>query len=154
MSALAELLAASRAALDDAIREAHPEECCALVFEVNGRLALVRVPNVADALHAADPETFPRTAKTGYAIDGRIILKAEREGQTLRAVVHSHPDGGVALSEEDLRLARFDGRPTWPGVDYVVLDGYGGRLRTWAIHAWDEGSGRFVEVAHGPDIAR
>lgn len=58
------------------------------------------------------------------------------------------------MSDEDLRLALWRGRPTWPGVDQVVLDGRGGRLRTWAIHAWDEGALAFTELARGPDIAR
>jgi proteasome lid subunit RPN8/RPN11 len=146
LSPLCSLLVAARAQLERTIGELHPEECCALVFETQGRLELELVPNVADSLHAADPETYPRTARTGYAIDARIIARAERLGRELRAIIHSHPEGGTALSAEDLRLALAPTRdtPTWPGVAQVVLDAQGGLLQAFAVHHYDETRGGFV----------
>lgn len=151
---LVEALRCKRETLDAAIARAHPEECCALVFEDRTGLSLELVPNIADALHAADPESFPRTARTGYAIDSRIIMRAEREDRRLVAIVHSHPDGGTALSAEDLRLATLPmGGPSWPGVAQVVLDGRGGRLAGFAVHAWDGAGAGFAEVARWADNA-
>lgn len=151
---LVEALRDSRETLDAAIARAHPEECCALVFESATGLVLELVPNVADILHAADPESFPRNARTGYAIDSRLIVKAEREGLRLVAIVHSHPDGGTALSAEDLRLATSPlSGPSWPGVAQVVLDGRGGRLAGFAVHGWDDSSAAFELLARWPDNA-
>lgn len=152
MKALVELLVGARSRLDEAIANAHPEECCALVFRGPAGLALEQVPNVADALFAADPESFPRTARTGYAIDGRLIVAAARSGRELVAIVHSHPDGGTALSAEDLRLATTPmGGPSWPGVAQVVLDGRGGRLVGFEIHAFNDTSGHFEAIARWAD---
>lgn len=155
MKRLVELLVRSRETLEAAIARAHPEECCALIYageRDEGGLVLELVPNIADLLHAADPESFPRTARTGYAIDTRLIMKAEREGHTLVAIVHSHPDGGTALSAEDLRLATLPmGGPSWPGVAQVVLDGRGGRLGGFAVHVWDGSASSFEMVARWPD---
>lgn len=151
---LVEALKRSRETLDAAIARSHPEECCALVFEGGAGLFVELVPNVADMLHAADPESFPRNARTGYAIDSRLIVKAERDGLRLVAIVHSHPDGGTSLSAEDLRLATLPvGGPSWPGVAQVVLDGRGGRLAGFAVHVWNESDACFEARARWPDNA-
>lgn len=146
MSPLQALLISSRPVLERVISEHHPEEICALVFETLGEVELELVPNIADELHRADPETFPRHARTGYAIDGRLILAAERAGRRLQAIVHSHPAGGMGMSTEDLRLALTpagDG-PSWPGVAQVVLDAAGGLLRGFAVHRFDTERQGFV----------
>lgn len=155
------LVGSARGALAEAIARCHPNEACGLVVAGElvesaagsagpggRRIEFLAVDNRADLLHAADPQRFPRTARTSYAIDVRDILGALSGGKELVAVVHSHPTGGLALSEEDLRLAVVPdgGGPAWPGVCQVVLDGGGGRLMGLAVHVWCERLRRF-EVA-------
>ncbi|MCC6621018.1 MAG: Mov34/MPN/PAD-1 family protein [Deltaproteobacteria bacterium] len=121
----------------------YPRECCALLFRDGaGVIELTLTDNLADHHHAADPEAFPRTATTAYVIDARLVVRAEREGKALVAIIHSHVDVGAYFSDEDLRQATFDdgGRlaPLYPGVDYVVLDVRQGQLVGFEVFGWVE----------------
>jgi adenylyltransferase/sulfurtransferase len=127
----------------------YPDEACGLVFEgPAGRRALV-MRNVLDRYHDRDPERFPRTARKGYLMEPREQLAAledaERAGERLCAIVHSHADVGAYFSEEDRAMALTDeGEPLQPGVEYLVLSVRGGRCD--AIKGFRlEGRGRSTE---------
>lgn len=113
-----------------------PRECCGLLVAEGGALRAVPCENVADAWHARDPQTFPRTARDGYLIDARVLI---RHGDALRAVYHSHPNGSTALSDEDRRVAAPDGEPLWPGVAQVVVGVRDGSTIGAAVWRWDAG---------------
>ncbi|GMV43895.1 MAG: hypothetical protein AMXMBFR64_56110 [Myxococcales bacterium] len=133
-----------RAGLLDAMRvharaEA-PNECCGLVLR-GDPLTLLPCENVADAWHAADPDTFPRTSRTAYLIDPRVLMAHEG---SLVAVYHSHPAGDARFSPEDVAMAAPLGEPLWPGLTYVVI-GLGDGTADARLFAWDDTTHRYEE---------
>jgi|GEM_PF-1373881 len=127
--------------------EAFPKEACALVVRGPAGPRLILADNLAEGWHAADPETFPRTAMDSYILDPRLIVDAERGGESLIAIIHSHCTVGAYFSAEDLRLALTpDGRhPLFPGVSYVVLDAQEHGVRGWKTFVWSPDARAFVE---------
>lgn len=133
-----------RAGLLDAMR-AHaraeaPNECCGLVLRGDA-LTLLPCENVADAWHAVDPHTFPRTSRTAYLIDPRVLMAHER---SLVAVYHSHPAGDARFSAEDAAMAAPLGEPLWPDLAYVVI-GLGDGSPDARLFAWDDATHRYEE---------
>ena len=123
-------LVISKNVLDDldahAIAE-YPNESCGLLTGPAADPKCVdtgvRAVNMADKYHRADPETFPRTAKTFFIIDARLIYKTfesgEATGQPVKVIYHSHCDVGAYFSAEDQAAASPDGVPSYP-VTYLV----------------------------------
>jgi len=140
--------AETRKRLEEHVRAWFPREACALIVGSDDALTLELVDNLADTFHAADPEAFPRTAETAFVLDARAILRAEREGRRLVAIVHSHPDGTLAFSAEDRRLASTpDGRfPLYPEAFHVVLGAADGRVETLAVYGWSSELADFVRA--------
>jgi proteasome lid subunit RPN8/RPN11 len=138
---LAELLRHLAAAL--------PDEGCALLLGREDRVRLVPMVNAQTSHHARDPDAFPRTARTAFSFDPgawlEVLREADRTGERILAVAHSHPEGGSGLSKEDRRQAAPDGQPLLPGVAHLVITFEGGRPRSgrWAV--WAEGD--FLETA-------
>ena len=128
----------------------YPEECCGMVIERNGQEEVVRVPNIQNALHAQDPEQFPRTAAIAYTMGPEaapVLLAAERGTLRLRVFYHSHPDHDAYFSEEDRTqaLGGWD-EPNYPHAAQIVMS-----VRARAVHgikvfAWDPPARDFVEV--------
>jgi len=125
-----------------------PKECCALLFEGPSGPEVLLADNLADTYHALDPETFPETGERAYLLDPRLIVKAEAEGRTLVAIVHSHCRVGAYFSDQDARAATspFEAEPLFPGVDYVVLDAQDDGVRGLKVFAWSSRDRAFVEV--------
>jgi proteasome lid subunit RPN8/RPN11 len=126
-----------------------PDEGCAIAVVGASGLRLVPAQNLADRLHAGDPEAFPRTARTAYALDTHVIVDEARRGYALVAIAHSHVEVGAYFSEEDRQGALTpDGTgPLWPGVFQLVVDIRGSAMRGWRLFAYDPGAADFVEVA-------
>jgi proteasome lid subunit RPN8/RPN11 len=84
----------------------------------------LRAANLADKYHAVDPDTFPRTARTFYIIDARLIQKTfdegERGGRPVKVIYHSHADVGAYFSAEDQAAAAPDGVLSYPVAFLVV----------------------------------
>jgi proteasome lid subunit RPN8/RPN11 len=106
----------------------------------------LRARNMADRYHQADPETFPRTAKTFYIIDARVIYttfeQGEASGQPVKVIYHSHTDVGAYFSREDQAAAAPDGVLSYP-VTYLVTSVRDGvvddhKLFTYRDGAWVE----------------
>jgi proteasome lid subunit RPN8/RPN11 len=106
----------------------------------------VRAVNLADKYHALDPEAFPRTARTFYLIDGRLIMKSfeegEANGQPVKVIYHSHCEVGAYFSAEDQAGAAPEGVLSYP-VTYLVVSVRGGvvddhKLFTFRDGAWIE----------------
>jgi proteasome lid subunit RPN8/RPN11 len=90
----------------------YPEEACGLlVGPPEGARATDCVPcaNVQGRLHAEDPSTHPRDARTAYRIDPRDLFELTRrvrdDGLSFKAIFHSHADVGAYFSDEDQRQA-------------------------------------------------
>ena len=86
--------------------ETYPEECCGVIL---GGDEVHRLVNLQNTLHATDPDTFPRDARTAYTVDPKeletVLEQAERRGLAFKALYHSHPDHDAYFSDEDRACA-------------------------------------------------
>jgi len=130
-------------------REGYPEEVCGLIIASDEAR---RCDNRQNALHAEDPKTFPRDARTAYNLGARDILFLDRSLGSARPVTHiyhSHVNVGAYFSEEDARAAAPDGELLYP-VDYLVIDA-AAPDRVGGCKIFRFVDGQFKEVAsHGP----
>ena len=134
-------------------RRAFPREACGLVV---GRPAdpashrALALENLADRLHAQDPQTHPRDGRTAYVMDPlkvqRLADEAEARGEALVAIFHSHPQHPAYFSRTDQAAASPWGSPTWPDAWQLVVSVFDGEVRdlkgfTWdgAEEVWEEG---------------
>ncbi len=132
-------------------REGYPEEVCGLVSE-SGQVR--RCQNRQNALHAADPVSFPRDARTAYNLgpeDLFFLDRSLRGPEPVRVIYHSHIDAGAYFSAEDAGAAVLDGEPLYP-VEYLVVDVSAGGVRGAKQFRFEAGS--FVEVARYPAEVR
>ena len=129
-------------------REVEPEECCGLVLSEGdlryGRA--VRCLNEMSRRHDEDPEEFPRDSRSAYYMSARDVLavtrEAERTGELVTAVYHSHVGAGAYLSEVDLSYARHALFP-FPFADQIVLSVYERSVRE--IKLFVRSGGEFSE---------
>jgi proteasome lid subunit RPN8/RPN11 len=130
-------------------RECYPEECCGVLLGAAGgspRQA-VRLTNVQSLRHSRGESELD--AGHGFWMDETELLAtlrdAERRGQELMAVYHSHIDTEAYLSHADLAGALSpDGRPLYPGAAQIVVSVWEGVAREMSWFEWDEGSATFV----------
>ncbi len=128
----------------------YPTETCGLVVrQPGGQLRAIVCPNLQDRYHALDPQEFPRTSRTAYKLNERVIAKSADLGEQLMAIWHSHCDAGAYFSGEDVRCAAPAGQPLYPGVAYLVLSVLGGELRAAALYHFDAATAGFVAEAAG-----
>lgn len=116
-----ELPASVLAAIYRHARVEFPNECCGFVLGSGEAAEFVACENMQDRYHAADPETYPRTAATAYTFGGkdlRRLAESLDSDKPATIVYHSHPRVGAYFSAEDARAASSAG---WP-VDYLVVD--------------------------------
>lgn len=140
------------AVIYDHARREYPKECCGLVSGPRSEpIADQARPcaNIQDELHAEDPQTHTRDARTAYNLgagDLFALQKSLRGDRPVKIVYHSHVEVGAYFSDTDQAAARFGDEPAYP-VEYVVID-----IRADGPHgckqfAWDEGKKTYVEVA-------
>ena len=132
-------------------RECYPDECCGVVvMDGDGRQWAVRIRNIQDEMHRADPERYPRTARnayTGHPQDlKRALDDAQAPGRVLAAFYHSHPDHKAYFSAEDVAQATPFGEPSYPDAVQVVVSIYGDEIRDVKAFAWSADAADFVEV--------
>jgi len=129
----------------------YPKECCGIIFgsAESDEASEVRVcENIQDALHAEDPELFPRDSSNAFNFDPRDLLvlnKSLRTATPAKIIYHSHPDVGAYFSDTDQAVAAMDGEPTYP-VEHVVVDAQKDGARAAAQFAWDNALKKYVEV--------
>jgi len=136
--------------------EEYPYECCGIVIGKPGPAGehiLYRCTNIQNRLHQKDPATFTRDARTAFYIDPKelmaILREAENRKMGIKLFYHSHPDHDAYFSEEDKRMALFDGEPVYPDACYLVVSVREGQVRDQALFAWDEN--RKVFAPRGDD---
>jgi len=133
-------------------RETYPAEACGIITGTSGGLTvLTRCRNVQDELHAEDPELHPRTSRDGFSVDPiemlQIMRAARERGEDFKIIYHSHVDADAYFSEEDKRVATWEGEPTYPGVGYIVISVYGGEPKSANLFHWSEEKGDFEGVS-------
>lgn len=133
-------------------RREYPRECCGIVFGPKGSDDADRAKacrNIQDDLHAQDPATHTRDARTAYNLDASEIFalqKSLRGDSPAKIVYHSHVEVGAYFSDTDQAAARFDDEPAYP-VEYLVIDVAQAGVRGAAQFAWDDQLLKYVEVA-------
>jgi adenylyltransferase/sulfurtransferase len=130
-------------------RAAYPAECCGLLFrESGGTHRFVPIANIAGS--DKGQETSSRGQRDGYVMHPQQLLgaleKAETEGASLFAIVHSHPDVGAYFSKEDRHMALGGGdEPLWPGVRYLVVSVRQGAVDGARLYTWEPARRDFAE---------
>ena len=129
----------------------YPEETCGFVFATaSGSFDVVPMENIQNRLHAEDPETWSRDARTAYYFDPgemqRVLEERERLGQAFCSIYHSHPEHDAYFSETDSQAAAVFGEPNFPGVTYLVFSVREGRVVDRKGFDWSAESASFVEV--------
>ena len=125
--------------------EEYPFECCGIVVgdpDHNNDNVVHRCENIQNKLHEKDPENFTRDARTAYNISAlelqKLLSAASSKGWVFKVLYHSHPEHDAYFSEEDTRMALFDGEsPIYPGTQYLVVSVYDGKVRDQALFGWD-----------------
>ena len=125
--------------------EEYPYECCGIVVgnpDDNRDNVVYRCENIQNKLHEKDPENFTRDARTAYNISAlelqKLLSEAGSKGRVFKVLYHSHPEHDAYLSEENTRMALFDGETTiYPGTQYLVVSFYGENVRDQALFGWD-----------------
>ena len=125
-------------------RESYPYECCGIIIGTPGTVeddTLFRCTNVQDKLHAMDPVTYPRDARTAYSIDAKEQMTIEKEarerGLAIKTFYHSHPDHGAYFSDEDKRMALFGEEPWYPNATHWVISVHEGQIKDQALFTWN-----------------
>lgn len=130
---------------------AYPREGCGFLLGPRMGIAdeFVAVSNIQDTLHAKDPERYPRTAQTAYAIDPKqqdeIFKNAKLRRREVTGIFHSHPDHDAYFSAEDRAMAAPWGEPLLPGLAYVVVSVYNKKIKAMNQFYWDGHTQDFVE---------
>ncbi len=130
-------------------KRCYPEEACGLLLGPRGSAVCDEArpcENQQNRLHERDPATYPRNARTAYALGVRDLqfldasLSAERP---VKVIYHSHIEVGAYFSDEDHRAATFDGELVYP-VDYLVIDSSADGVRGARLFRFRDGA--FVMV--------
>ena len=129
-------------------RRDYPNECCGIVSGPRDTLiadAATPCENLQNRLHAEDPLTFSRDARTAYNIDARVLDKSLRGATPAKIVYHSHVEVGAYFSDTDQAAALFDGEPAYP-VEYVVIDIAAAGPRGAKQFTWSDEAKKYVEI--------
>ena len=108
--------------------ECYPSECCGFVSGPAAQPTLLdkaqREVNEADKFHKLDPVTFPRTSREYFKINelraARAFEQAEKQGEPIKVIYHSHCDAGAYFSTEDAATFASDGTLMWQCAFIVV----------------------------------
>jgi len=138
---------ASRAAIEAYAAACYPYEACGFVVERNGNEEVVRVTNIQNERHAADPAL--RDARTAYTMGKEavpILTGHERGDLIIRAIFHSHPDHDAYFSAEDRKQATVWDEPSYPDAGQIVVSVREGVVKAAKAFAWDAAVRDYVEI--------
>lgn len=140
----------------DRVEGAYPEEGCGLVVSRDGGDDIEVRPceNLADRYHELDPDAYPWTAEEFYVIDPMEFVRAERQGESIEIVFHSHPDVGDYFSDADVDAATLprdgDDEPleqAHPGVRWLVVSVRDGTADRASLFEFDGDGAGDVDTA-------
>lgn len=131
-------------------QEIFPDECCGAILVKNDREEVRRIANIQNAMHAKDPQQFPRDATIAYFMEPKELLAVNKEvdsgNAALKAFYHSHPNHDAYFSAEDKHQALFGDEPAYPDTAYVVISVHDRHVRNIKAFQWDEAAKDFVET--------
>ena len=155
-------LTISRAALDAVEQDAKrgyaaEEEACGYICGPAGAPLVcdeaVAMPNMANKLHAVDPETYFRTGKTFFAFNEKkfddAVRRGAEEGRPVKILYHSHIDVGAYFSATDRSVLsmgeppadeggehKLGPGPAWP-LAFLVTSVRAGGVDDHKLFVWD-----------------
>ncbi len=153
-----------RAVEEDALAGyARDEEACGYLRGPAGDAICddhTRMENVANKLHARDPETYFRTGRTFFAFNEKrfqdAVERGAKEGRPVKVLYHSHLDAGAYFSPTDAAVMSmgeppaFEGGPVvmgpgpaWP-LAFLVTSVRKGAIADHGLFVWDEAARAFV----------
>lgn len=120
----------------------------------------VRMVNIANKLHALDPETYFRTARMFFAFNEKKFADAVDSsalaGRPVKILYHSHLDAGAYFSPTDAAVMSMgeppaaEGAPiemgpgpAWP-LAFLVTSVRAGKIDAHGVFVWDDVSRSFV----------
>lgn len=122
-----------------------PNEACGFVLRHgDGSLEAVASRNLQDRYHGIDPHGYPRTSRTAFKVDDRLLHRRLEQGAELALIYHSHCEAGAYFSAEDARAAAPDGEPMFPQASHVVVSVLGGVATAAALFFFDARQRRFA----------
>ena len=135
----------------DHAKSAFPYECCGAILSDGVQEFVWKCRNIQNELHQADPDSYPRDARTAYVIHPDDLFKVTKasETQQIKVFYHSHPNHEAYFSAKDKADAMMWDEPTYPGTTYLVISVYSSEIRAVKAFAWDETTQDFIEV-EGP----
>jgi len=157
--------AALRAVEEDALRGyAADEEACGYLRGPAAEAWLcdehVRMINVANKLHAIDPEQYFRTARTFFSFNEKKFADAidasAREGRPVKVLYHSHLDAGAYFSPTDAAVMSMGEPPKAEGgaiamgpgpaypLAFLVTSVVQGKIEEHRLFVWDAAEKNFV----------
>lgn len=128
------------------------ESCGLLVGPAVGLLVdeLVAMQNRAAKLHALDPVTYPRTARTYFDIDPlkfqKAVARGDDEGRPVKVLYHSHLDVGAYFSDTDAAATTMGGVEPAYDLAYLVTSVMKGTVAGRALFVWEPTTRAFVEA--------
>ncbi len=106
----------------------------------------IPLENLANKLHALDPESYPRTARMSFEVDARKFARTiETRAATPRPVKvlwHSHLDVGAYFSDTDVAAMSMGGRGPAYDLAYLVVDVTAEGVRGQKLFVWADGAFR------------
>ncbi len=130
----------------------YPDEACGMLIGQKGQDSVsefIPCKNIYNEMHERYPDTYPRTAKTAYLIDPeeqqKIFKSAEKTGMEVKALYHSHTDHDAYFSQEDRLIAAPWGEPMYPGISYLVVSIWNGKLKGANHFYWSDEKKDFIE---------
>jgi proteasome lid subunit RPN8/RPN11 len=120
----------------------------------------VRLVNIANKLHALDPEQYFRTARTFFSFNEKKFDDAVRasasNGRPVKVLYHSHLDAGAYFSPTDAAVMSMGEPPATEGAEismgpgpawplaFLVTSVVEGALDAHQLFVWDAGARAFV----------
>lgn len=144
-----------RASMDAIVAQAErefPFECCGFIIGDNSVEEVRPIANIQNAMHAKDPASFPRDARTAFLMDPKqhlaVMNELDARKLALRVVYHSHPDHDAYFSPTDRAQAcSFDPtEPDYPDTVYIVLSIRVGKFARAAAFVWNSEEKEFAET--------
>ncbi|MBK8258747.1 MAG: Mov34/MPN/PAD-1 family protein [Polyangiaceae bacterium] len=121
----------------------------------------VRLENIANKLHAMDPQVYFRTARMFFAFNeakfDRAVREGEKNGHPVKVIYHSHLDAGAYFSATDAAIMslgeppeveggpwKVGPGPAWP-LAFLVTSVRNGTIDEHKLFVWNSDQKKFVE---------
>lgn len=129
----------------------YPEEGVGVILARDGVREHVALENIQSTLNRLDPDKFPQTGATAYAIhpdEAREIFRRRQEGWRLEVLYHSHVETLPVFSAEDEARALVDGQPLFPEAVYLIAarSREVGGSNAVAAYRWSPRAGEYIGV--------